>query len=300
MLPMVSVIIPTFNRSYCLPLAISSVLVQSYKKFEVIIVDDNSTDNTSQICRKFGDEFGDKIQYIRNEKNLGPSSSRNIGIDLAKGKYITFLDSDDLYYLDKIQLQVELMERDSSIGFCYGHFATTHDIFDRSQFRYHSWNCSLDLYPTFLLPKNYYVVTPAVMLRADLLRRTSGFDCSLKICEDLELWSRILLETRAACITKPIVVIHVRNDENIRYMDNILARDQLYERVFSRDHNLKYEFRKRLYSDLVDVYLYVAMGRSSPTDIVDTLKEMCNACKMPYEAMRSEIIQLAKRSNGRD
>lgn len=291
--PIASVIIPTFNRAYCLPLAISSVLAQSYQHVEIIVVDDNSSDNTSQICRRFQDEFGDKIQYVRNCENLGPARSRNIGIDRAKGEFITFLDSDDLYYVDKIQLQVELLEKNPAAGFCYGHFTTTFDIFDTSQFHYVKWAPPRDLYPIYLLPNNFYVVTPAVMLRSGLLKRIGGFDPSMHICEDLELWSRALLETGAVCVTKPIVAIHIRKDENIKFMSNIVARDQMYERVFSRDHRLDEDFKKQLYSDLVDLYLAMAQTKSLSSETIETLKKMRKACKKPFAAMRLEILQLA-------
>lgn len=290
---MVSVIIPTFNRAYCLPLAISSVLAQSYQNLEIIVVDDNSSDNTGQICRRFQSEFGDKIRYIRNYENLGPAKSRNVGIDEAMGEFITFLDSDDLYYVDKIELQVELLRKNPAAGFCYGHFTTTFDVFDTSLFHYEKWIPPQDLYPAYLLPNSFYIVTPAVMLRSVLLKRIGGFDPSMHICEDLELWSRALLETRAVCVTKPIVAIHIRKDENIKFMSNIVARDQLYERLFSRDQRLDEDFKKQLYSDLVDLYLEMSQTKSLSPEINDTLKAMRKACKKPFTTMRSEIMQLA-------
>lgn len=293
MSPLVSVIIPTFNRAHCLPLAIASVLAQSYQEVEIVVVDDNSTDNTGQICRRFQEEFAGKIHYIRNGENLGPAQSRNIGVEKAGGEFITFLDSDDLYYLDKVQLQVELLEKNPSAGFCYGHFATAYDLFDTSHFHYEKWSPPGDLYPAFLLPASFYIVTPAVMLRSSLLQKIGGFDPSMHICEDLELWSRALLETRAVCVTKPIVAIHVRKDDNINYMRNIVARDQLYERVFSRDQRMEEGFKKQLYADLVDLYLAIAQTKPLPPETVGALKTMRKACNKPFDVMRAEILQLA-------
>ncbi len=293
MLPLVSVVIPTYNRAHCLPLALASVLAQTYQDFEVIIVDDHSSDNTTQICHRF-QEFDDRIQYIRNDKNYGPAKSRNNGIDKAKGEFITFLDSDDLYYIDKIQLQVELLKKHPSTGFCYGYFACAHDVFDIKSYDYNRWTAPPNLYPTFLLPNNFFIVTPSVMVRSNILRKVGGFNPNMHVCEDLELWSRILFDTKPVCITKPIVTIHIRKNDQINYFSNILARDQLYQSVIARDPNLDQDFKGKLYQDLIHLYLTNAQSQSiKSSHVVNTLKKMRNAQNMPYEAMRTRIVELA-------
>ncbi len=292
--PLVSVVIPTYNRAECLPLALSSILAQTYQNFEIIIVDDDSSDDTNQICHRFQD-FDDRIYYIRNAKNYGPAKSRNNGIEKAKGEFITFLDSDDLYYTDKIQLQVEVLGKNPSAGFCYGHFACAHDIFDIKKYDFKKWDSSLNLYPTFLLPNNFFIVTPAVMVRSNLLRKVGGFDPNMKICEDLELWSRILLQTRPICITRPIVAIHIRQDDKINYFNNILARDQLYQSVIARDPNLEKDFKKNLYQNLIDLYLANAKSKFTKlSHVINILKKMKDTRNMQFEVMRTEIVKLAK------
>ena len=101
--PFVSIIIPTFNRSKYLKRAISSALNQTYEKIEIIIIDDNSDDETDSVVRDFKDE---RIKYYKNNKNKGPTFSRNKGIRLSKGEYITFLDDDDELLPRKIELQI--------------------------------------------------------------------------------------------------------------------------------------------------------------------------------------------------
>jgi glycosyltransferase involved in cell wall biosynthesis len=93
-MPKVSVIIITYNRADLLSRAINSVLFQDYQDFELLIIDDASTDNTSEIVRAFNDN---RIKYYLNEKNLGIAKSRNKGISLAVGEYIAMLDSDDYW-----------------------------------------------------------------------------------------------------------------------------------------------------------------------------------------------------------
>ncbi len=100
--PLISVIIPTYNRADILPRAINSVLEQTYKNFELIIVDDASSDNTSQLIKSINDT---RIKYIRHDKNSNGSVARNTGITNAKGEYIAFLDSDDEWKKEKLYEQ---------------------------------------------------------------------------------------------------------------------------------------------------------------------------------------------------
>lgn len=102
--PLVSIIIPTYNRAHFLKEAINSVLSQTYKNWELIIVDDGSTDNTSEVVRGFADK---RIVYLKQE-NMGAPVARNRGIKESKGEYIAFLDSDDIWLPQKLQRQLEI------------------------------------------------------------------------------------------------------------------------------------------------------------------------------------------------
>lgn len=105
---LVSVIMPSYNTAKFISETINSVLSQTYQNFELIIVDDCSTDNTDEIVSGFSDE---RIIYIKNEKNSGAAVSRNRALREAKGKWIAFLDSDDLWEKDKLQKQIAFMEK---------------------------------------------------------------------------------------------------------------------------------------------------------------------------------------------
>lgn len=102
--PEVSVIIPTYNRSHQIGRAIRSVLYQTFQDFEIIVVDDASTDNTERIVRALNDE---RIRYIRHDLNKGGGASRNTGINASLGEYIAFLDDDDEWLEDKLKKQIE-------------------------------------------------------------------------------------------------------------------------------------------------------------------------------------------------
>ena len=112
---LISVIIPTYNRAHLIKKSVESVLNQTYKNLELIIVDDGSTDNTKEIIEYINDE---RIVYIKQAKNLGASAARNNGIDLAKGKYIAFQDSDDTWLLDKLEKQINALNKNNADVVC--------------------------------------------------------------------------------------------------------------------------------------------------------------------------------------
>ena len=179
--PLVSVIIPTFNRGYCLEESIRSVLQQSFADFELIVVDDGSTDNTSELVGQFP-----AVKLIRLEENRGVSFARNRGMAEAEGGCIAFLDSDDLWEKDKLASQVKWIER----GF---HAVYTDEIWIRNRVRVNPMNkhrkYSGDIF-RYCLP--LCIVSPSsVLLRAKMLSEVGGFDESMPVCEDYDLWLRI-------------------------------------------------------------------------------------------------------------
>src|SRR3989442_437688 len=101
----VSVIIPTYNRAEFLGLALTSVLNQTFQDFEILIIDDNSQDSTQEVVTNFGDE---RIKYIRHDVNKRVAAARNTGVANSNGEYIAFLDDDDEWFPDKLQIQLDL------------------------------------------------------------------------------------------------------------------------------------------------------------------------------------------------
>lgn len=179
----VTVIIPTFNRAHCLAESIQSVLDQSFTDFDLIVVDDGSTDNTPEILRQF-----EGIQQIRLEENQGVSFARNQGIAQAKGEWIAFLDSDDLWKKNKLATQMKWVESHPDVKAIY-----TDEIWIRKGVRVNAMNkhrkYSGDIF-RYCLP--LCIVSPSsVMLHNELLNEVGGFDESMPVCEDYDLWLRI-------------------------------------------------------------------------------------------------------------
>lgn len=105
--PLVSVVMPAYNCEKFIAQAINSVIGQTYENWELFIIDDCSTDNTAELVNSFDDK---RIFYLKNADNSGPAVSRNMGIDAAKGEYIAFLDSDDIWLSEKLERQIGFME----------------------------------------------------------------------------------------------------------------------------------------------------------------------------------------------
>jgi glycosyltransferase involved in cell wall biosynthesis len=127
--PLVTVITPTFNRAYILPTAIKSVLDQTYKNFEYIIVDDGSTDNTEEVVGKINDK---RIIYIKNNRSKGPSGARNTGLDIAKGEWVTYIDDDDQWYPKLLEVMIRNVIKNKKTVFAIPRGKKTLELYENN------------------------------------------------------------------------------------------------------------------------------------------------------------------------
>ncbi len=206
---LVSVIIPTYNRRNLLDNSIKSVLNQTYKNFEIIIIDDNSNDGTYEYIKKINH---DKIQYIKNKETMYAPRSRNIGISHSKGDLIAFLDDDDEWYPNKLEKQIKLFQ-DSDVGLVYGGI----DLFFEDYSLSYSTSPELkgDIYKNMLI-KNYIGATPSVVIRRDILNNVCSkeneyFDPSFPARQDYDLWVRITEKCNVDFVRKPVLKQYYRN-----------------------------------------------------------------------------------------
>ena len=181
--PLVSVVIPTFNRAWCLREAVDSVLSQEVGDFELIVVDDGSTDDTPQLL----EGYGDAIRVLRRE-NRGVSAARNAGIAAARGELIAFLDSDDIWLPGKLRRQVEFFTSHPEALICQ-----TEELWVRNGRRVNPGRRHRKRDGMIFAPSlDLCLVSPsAVMVRRELFDRVGLFDESLPACEDYDLWLRV-------------------------------------------------------------------------------------------------------------
>jgi glycosyltransferase involved in cell wall biosynthesis len=196
--PLISVIIPTFNRGHCLEESIRSVRDQNFPDFELIVVDDGSVDNTIEVVNQFPD-----IRFIRLDKNRGVSFARNCGLKQAQGDWIAFLDSDDLWKKGKLQAQVQWVNQHPD---CYAVY--TDEIWVRNGVRVNQMKkhqkYSGEIFQ-YCLP--LCIVSPSsVLLRTKMLNEVGGFDESMLVCEDYDLWLRIAKQYPFHFIDEKLIV----------------------------------------------------------------------------------------------
>lgn len=187
-MPMISVIIPTFNYAEFISDAIDSVLAQTFKDFEIIVVDDGSTDNTKDILNK----YSDNIKYYYQD-NKGPASARNLGIKNAIGSYICFLDSDDIFMPNKLKLQIDTFNSISkqNIALLYSNFTSVNKKLDLSIQHYKCPKFQSHKIAFDYLIKNNFINTSTVMVKRDFLCDVDLFNEKLKYLEDYDLWLKL-------------------------------------------------------------------------------------------------------------
>jgi len=195
--PLVSVIIPTFNRANVVKRAINSVLDQTFKDFECIVVDDGSTDETDFVLS----EFSNKIKLVKTE-NRGVAAARNSGAKAAEGNFIAFLDSDDEWKKEKLSKQFQYMKES---GF---RISQTDETWVRNgKFVNKSRKYIRPSGDIFYKCLEVCAVTPSsVMMEKELFFDYGGFDESFPVCEDFDLWLRMSPKEKFGLLDEPLII----------------------------------------------------------------------------------------------
>ncbi len=207
----ITVVIPTYNRYSLLRHALRSVYAQTLQPKEVIVIDDGSNDNTSEIVNEFKN-----IIYVY-QPNKGVSAARNAGIQKASSKWIAFLDSDDEWLKEKLQEQVDLhTQRDVLVSYTAERWLRNkQEVKIPKKFR------KIGKDP-FLENLSYCNIAPSsVMIHKSVLKDVGVFDESLEVCEDYDLWLRIALKYEIALINKALVNKHAGHDEQLGFRKNL-------------------------------------------------------------------------------
>ncbi len=186
----VSVIIPAYNAAIFLPEVIQSVINQSYQNWELLIIDDGSTDDTADIANDFCKK-DERIKLI-SKPNGGVSKARNLGVELANGELIAFLDSDDLWLPEKLLIHAEFMNQHPQVGVS---FARVELIASDGQSTNKLTNNITDvLQPHHLFYSNPTVTTSNLVIRKSVFETLNGFDDSMQYNEDVDLLFRLAIQ----------------------------------------------------------------------------------------------------------
>jgi glycosyltransferase involved in cell wall biosynthesis len=264
--PFVSVVIPTYNRSQRVNTALESALAQTYADLEVIVVDDGSTDGTGETIQQLIRRQDGQHKPIRYffQANQGPSVARNKGIEQARGEWIAFLDSDDVWFPEKLELQVQAIQQfKDECGACFTDARLVNDLgMDASSFRSFGRHCDqtvgiasdalLSLAEAFC---GFWLST--LLVRTDLARQIDGFDPKIQCSEDHDFYFRLALITPLACLDKPLVRIDrsasppgSTNRPWDKWHIRLRAHQLMYEKWLGLGTALPPEVRKTVERDL--------------------------------------------------
>ncbi|MCV6609743.1 MAG: glycosyltransferase [Amphritea sp.] len=187
-MPLVSVIVPVYNGEKYLLEAINSVLSQTYSDFEIIVINDGSTDSSMDIVAAIN---SDKIRVVTNEQNIGLAATRNRGLKVAKGKYIALMDGDDISFPHRFEKQVEFLEQNPDIGLVSSNFITFEEDIESGKRSEKVLPTDSDFIST-IIPFQNVICCPVAMFRSELVTEKGlFFNESLRTCEDWDMWYRI-------------------------------------------------------------------------------------------------------------
>lgn len=241
--PCVSVIIPTHNRAQLIGQALQSVLEQTYADYEIIVIDDGSTDNTRQVVQS----FSGPIHYVY-QNNRGASAARNQGIELAHGKYIAFLDSDDWCLPQRLEKQANYLDEHLQTGAVYSWYIEVNEHDNRLYLR--RPDLSGAVYKQFLSRYMVGLMYPStVMVRREVLTHVGVFDEQMPPAEDSDLWCRIARFYDVGLIREPLSNIR-RHSENTRVEDILLVLPRIADKAFEADRKLSWFYKRRIYADV--------------------------------------------------
>lgn len=287
-LNLVSIIIPTYNRINFVIKAVESCLNQSYNAIEIIIIDDGSTDNTEEKVKELLiTEWNNKAIYYYKQKNAGASAARNFGIHKAKGEYIQFLDSDDLLFKNKIEIQVNRIIETAADGCsCFGVMGQTLERAD--VILGENFDSVLDLMHKMCSGLVHVMQTMAPLWKKSVLLEAEGWNTNISFGDDLDYHIRVLSKVKKMCfIPETLFFLREHTGErlsviggNIKQIESGFATQyqvyktlvavNLWDKIF-QNGNLK--ITKSLYAN------YLALANKNDIEIVE--KNIIEIIKKP-------------------
>lgn len=251
--PVFSVIIPTYNRAEFIKKTIDSVLAQAFADFEIIVVDDGSTDNTVEIVKAIGDK---RITY-HYKKNEERAVARNTGTSLAKGKYLTFLDSDDLLYKEHLTVALEVVKKCSEPEF----FHLGYEIKDIPN----DYTKKIDYLPEIvneIMIDGNSLSCNGVFLRKDIAEKHQfNSDRDLSGTEDYELWLRLASRYPLYCDNRITSVIIQHDNRSVITVsrEKLITRIELLEKYLLEDKKFIKKFSENLSEFKANNRIYIAL-----------------------------------------
>jgi glycosyltransferase involved in cell wall biosynthesis len=236
---LVSVITPTYNRAHLLGKAINSILAQSYSNWELIIIDDCSTDNTEEVINEFDDE---RIKYVALEENKGNAGARNEGIKIAQGKYITFLDSDDNFHYFSLEKFIECANKTSNFCYCFGGYEIKY--LETGETEQTLWRPRANV---SFLEELKIGIGCGVFFKKEIIEEVGLFDERLRVAVDTDWLIRLNRICDPVIIDDILITINAHKGARVRNNFQFLLNSYniIYDKnkeAIERERNLKLKF----------------------------------------------------------
>lgn len=257
----VSVLLPVYNAQTYLKEAIESILNQSFQDFELIIINDGSTDKSDEIICSFNDN---RIVYVKNETNLKLIETLNKGIKLCKGKYIARMDADDISMPQRLERQYQFMESNPAVGLCGSWAKVINEKGEETgKIKNFTHNKDLKIHLLFSVP----FVHPSVMMKAELLKE-EPYAIQFSHAEDYDLWCRLSRKTQMANIPEFLFqyrwhstnISQIENPAQISVKEEIIKRELKFLELSPNESELK--------AHQASFKLYF-LGKKNTTPIID-------------------------------
>jgi glycosyltransferase involved in cell wall biosynthesis len=248
--PIVSIIVPTFKRTEYLKLTLESILNQSFQNFEIIVVDDGTpNDDNFLLCDTI-----DKVNYIKIKNTGGPAKPRNVGIENAKGKYIAFVDDDDLWNSEKLKKQVEVLENYSDFGLVHNFCQVINEqgfILDEVIGKPRTADVKHGDVSLKMIG-NWTIMMPTPLVRKSVIDKVGGFNEIIPgTFADVEYWVRTSFYTKFYYIDEPLVQYRLHN-QNMSSQTSIYIQLPLYLKNVLQEQLNKNLINKKEYNLLLN------------------------------------------------
>ena len=250
--PVISVLLPCYNSEATLQESVASILAQTFADFELLLLDDGSTQPVENIADP-------RVQVIRSEKNLGLGAQLNLGIEQAQGEFIARIDADDIAAPERFQKQLNLLNQSPEIGIC----GSQAQLFDASGDQ-EIWNYPSDpddCHATLFVRSSF--LHPGVLIRKELLE-TLRYDESLKVAQDYELWTRLLKVTQGTNHTECLTHYRVSDSQltkahsDTKVRETLLIRQQILDELEINGIEIYSEFLSDEWEENAATYLRIA------------------------------------------
>ncbi len=254
--PLVSVIMPTYNCAVYLQESIESVLARTYDAYEVVVIDDGSTDNTKLVLKP----YMEKIKYIDLGRNEGLPTARNLGIQSAKGEYVAFLDADDIWMPEKLEMSIDQFMKNPDAGMVYSKHI---NIDSKSQFLEGKIRRRLpsgNIFTQLFFEQNF-IICSSVVVRKEVFNKTALFDSGLVNCQDWDMWLRIAFYYKAIGIDVPLVKYRHSAKSLSKNRNNVLKYQKvIIDKIYTMFKDSENGINEKMYKKRLAAH-YAKIGR---------------------------------------